>query len=1359
MKYKSTHLLKKTAAVAFAVFVLFGVGMNAKGQNVSTYSFAQTSGTYTAISGGTTVLAGSIDDNVSSLTNIGFTFTYHGVAYTQFAAESNGYIILGGTTTSSSPLSAVPNAIAFAGGDGKTNADVTYLLSGTAPNRVLTIQYPNWYVYYSATTETLNAQIKLYETSNVVQIVYGSSTQSTSYTRQVGITGAAVTDFNNRTTTTSWAATTAGTTNSATMSWSSGVSPANGQTYTWTPPPTCTGTPTPGNTISSSNPVCSDAIFVLSLSNTSIYSGMTYQWQSSPDGTAWTNIAGATSATCSVTQTTATYYRCLLTCTNGGLTEYSTSLLVNMNPSIVDCYCTNTNTTNTSYYISSFSTTGGTTNITNNSSGFSASGYGNFTAMTVTQMQTQVINFSITETGGTMEFGIWVDWNNDGDFTDAGEEVYNNSSYASSVTGSFTVPFTATPGNHRMRVVGNELGTAAACTGTGYTECEDYTVVVTALPLCTGTPLGGTTSSVPTSDCTGGAISVTGSTVASGLAYQWQSSPTGSAPWTDIAGATGDTYTATTPGIYYRRVIICTSSGSSEYSSSILYTSSAPVNDECENAVLLTVNPTSTCTSYTSGGVTCASASPQANSCSGSSDDDVWYKFVATDTTHTISLSNVAGSTTDMYFSVFSGSCTSPTNILCSDNNSTQAHGLVIGDTYYIRVFTYTSTTGQTSTFDLCVSSIVLEPNAFCTGSDPFCTGTTYNFPANVNAGVGQSGPDYGCLCTQPNPVWYYLRIANPGSLSINIASSCGDVDYAAWGPFPALTCDTADLTSTVSSCGGNLSAPAGNMVDCAYSSSATEALDIPNALVGQYYLVMITNYANCSGNITFNQVGGTGGTDCSILTPPVTNNGPLCAGQTLLLTADSVAGATYSWTGPSGFALTTTDHSISITNVTVANAGIYSLIVYDAHDTSNVATTTVVVYENPIATITNNSGTNILNCNTISINATTGVGDTYAWSGGTTTTTATNTFTAPGTYVVTVTNGGLCASTDSITIIQDTVRPVVTINNLGSSTVLTCTTTLISVVAGTGDTYAWSGGATPTTAANSFTEPGTYTVTVTTANGCTATSDITITQEAQVALSLSNTVPDHCAQGIGEATVIATGGSGVYTFTWDGIELPQGSGAVNHATNLFAGTYLVEVADGPCTSSITVTVTNVPGPIAAFELVPAIASSSKPEFRFQNESTNGYTYSWSFGDGTFSTIDNPTHHYYGDEREFIVVLEVTDRYGCMDTVSHLAKIIQDLELFVPNSFTPNGDGLNDVFKPSGIGYIESGYEMVIYDRWGKQVFFTNQIDKGWDGRVDGKKLDINGTFTYRIVIYDLRGKDFVYVGKVTLLGSKASGN
>lgn len=1386
MKNRQNRLLYQSVSIAFllGVIMLFIANNQVKAQNVSTYTFAQTSGTYTGITGGTSILAGSVDDNVSALTNIGFTFTYHGVAYTQFAAESNGYIILGGTTTATSPLSSVPNAIAFAGGDGKTNMDVVYLLSGTAPNRVLTIQYPNWYIYYSLTSETLNAQIKLYETSNVVQIVYGSSTRSSSYTRQVGLTGAAVTDFNNRTTTSNWATTTSGATNTATMTWSSSVFPANGQTYTWTPPDPCSGIPSPGNTLATATSVCPTIPFTLSLSNTLSYSGMTYQWQSSADGVTWVDIPGATSAIYETTQAAATYYRCFLICTSSGQTESSTPINVAMNIPTT-CYCTSSATSTSDMDISNV--TLGTLN--NTSATVSLTGtqgtavgtaglYSDWRSSTVPVPNVQqgaTVPISVTIDGDAYSHrvDVYFDFNHDGDMTDANESysvfAYADPTLPNTTTVNITIPLSATTGNTLMRVVCVESSSTSPCGTYTWGETEDYYVNITLAPPCAGMPTGGTVTSVPTADCSGGVLSITGSTVASGFVYQWQSSPTGAAPWTDIAGATGDTYTTSAFGFYYRRVVLCTSSGLSDNSTSILLNSSAPTNDDCSNAVLLPVSATSACASVVSGTVSCASASAQTNTCSGSADDDVWYQFVATNVAQKITLSNVVGDETDMAMGLYSGTCGSLTNILCSDQNVVTASDLTIGNTYYIRVFTYTSTTGQNTTFDICVSTP--DEGSICDFAQPFCTGTTYNFPAGVGTGTGEVGPNYGCLSNTPNPVWYYLKVSGSGPIEIYMyGDASDDIDFACWGPFvsPTTPC-TAELTAgddtpTHSVSGSSSDYPSVNMIDCSFDSQDMEWCYIPNPQIGEYYVLLITNYSNQYQNIVFSQSSGSGATDCSIIAPPITDNGPLCEGQTLLLNAnDSVAGATYSWTGPNGFALTTSDPSITIANVTVANAGVYSLVVYNANDTSDVVTDTVVIHSYPIATITNNSGTTILTCNSTSINATTGVGGTYAWSGGATATVAANTFTAPGTYVVTVTNGGLCASTDSITITQDTLWPVAIINNPGGATELTCVINSISVVAGTGDSYAWSGGGTPSTAANSFSLPGIYTVTVSTSNGCTATTSITITQQAQVTLSLLSMVPDHCAQGIGEATVIATGGSGAYTFTWDGTEIPQESNGIDHATNLYAGTYSVEVADGPCVNNLTVAISNIPGPIASFEPFPAVVFSSNPEFRFLNKSTNGYNqtingyaYSWSFGDGAISTIESPTHLYNGEVADFIVFMEVTDDFGCTDSISQMVSIIEDLKIFVPNSFTPDGDGLNDVFKPSGVGFQEKGYEMVIFDRWGKQVFVSNQFDKGWDGTIEGEKVTTSFVFFYRIEIIDLKGFKSKLNGKITLVGSKS---
>jgi len=406
-----------------------------------------------------------------------------------------------------------------------------------------------------------------------------------------------------------------------------------------------------------------------------------------------------------------------------------------------------------------------------------------------------------------------------------------------------------------------------------------------------------------------------------------------------------------------------------------------------------------------------------------------------------------------------------------------------------------------------------------------------------------------------------------------------------------------------------------------------------------------------------------------------------------------------------------------------------------------------------PTAGYNNITGSTALTCSITAINVTATGGATYAWDGGTTPNSASNSFTTPGTYTVTVSTVNGCTGTTSITISQDVTPPSVVITNTTGSSVLNCVTTGVNVTASGGASYHWDGGATPATGSNSFALPGTYTVTVTGSNGCTATDGITITQEEPVVLSLVSVSPDHCAQGIGEATVSAVGGSGSYTYTWDGTPL---GASVN---NLFAGTYQVVASDGQCNDMIAVVVGNVSGPTAVFEPVPDTMFSSNPVFSFHNGSSNASTYLRSFGDGNSSTVESPTHHYYGEGRGFAVSLEVTDSYGCKDTVSKVVTIIEDLNIWIPNSFTPNGDGINDVFKRSGVGYSVKGYELTIYDRYGKQQFYSNEFDKGWDGRIDGKKLNINNVFSYRIVIYDLKGKDNVYTGRVTLLGSKAAGN
>jgi hypothetical protein len=212
---------------------------------LSTYSFSQTAGTYVAVTGGTTLVAGATDSGASGVTNIGFTFNLDGANYTQFSATANGWMRLGataGSTSSSTPISTASNmpSISPYARDGKTNGACVYSLTGSAPNRVLTVEWPNWYPNWNATTTTLNMQVKLYETTNIVEIIYGANTVAATFTAQTGI-AVSTTNYSNRTTTTSWASSAAGTANTNTMTLSTTVKPTSGLTYRWTPPLPCSG--------------------------------------------------------------------------------------------------------------------------------------------------------------------------------------------------------------------------------------------------------------------------------------------------------------------------------------------------------------------------------------------------------------------------------------------------------------------------------------------------------------------------------------------------------------------------------------------------------------------------------------------------------------------------------------------------------------------------------------------------------------------------------------------------------------------------------------------------------------------------------------------------------------------------------------------------------------------------------------------------------------------------------------------------------------------------------------------------------------------------------------------------------------
>ncbi len=170
---------------------------------LSDYTFQQSPATYTELTESTVIHSTGIDDAMSAALDIGFTFVYDENSYTQFKANSNGFITLNTASSASlsNNLSAQTLIIAGIWDDLKTDdsdAGVSYYLSGTAPNRVLTVQYKNLKWYYSANPVNLaNYQIKLYEGSNKIEIVYGTvgAAPGTSASASIGLSGAVLGNF------------------------------------------------------------------------------------------------------------------------------------------------------------------------------------------------------------------------------------------------------------------------------------------------------------------------------------------------------------------------------------------------------------------------------------------------------------------------------------------------------------------------------------------------------------------------------------------------------------------------------------------------------------------------------------------------------------------------------------------------------------------------------------------------------------------------------------------------------------------------------------------------------------------------------------------------------------------------------------------------------------------------------------------------------------------------------------------------------------------------------------------------------------------------------------------------------------
>jgi gliding motility-associated-like protein len=177
--------------------------------------------------------------------------------------------------------------------------------------------------------------------------------------------------------------------------------------------------------------------------------------------------------------------------------------------------------------------------------------------------------------------------------------------------------------------------------------------------------------------------------------------------------------------------------------------------------------------------------------------------------------------------------------------------------------------------------------------------------------------------------------------------------------------------------------------------------------------------------------------------------------------------------------------------------------------------------------------------------------------------------------------------------------------------------------------------------------------------------------------------------------------------------------------------------------------------PVAQFKVTPSELSTIDPEARFEDLSFDAIQYEWDFAGLGFSQETNPIFEFPTDElANFEVCLRVSNEEGCVDSTCRIVNLNNEHVLFVPNAFTPDNDGLNDIFLPKLKGFDESTYTLQIFDRWGTMIFTTNDIREPWTGDVGGgthyAKDDV---YHWQILVKDKEQADFLkYKGLITLL-------
>jgi gliding motility-associated-like protein len=190
-------------------------------------------------------------------------------------------------------------------------------------------------------------------------------------------------------------------------------------------------------------------------------------------------------------------------------------------------------------------------------------------------------------------------------------------------------------------------------------------------------------------------------------------------------------------------------------------------------------------------------------------------------------------------------------------------------------------------------------------------------------------------------------------------------------------------------------------------------------------------------------------------------------------------------------------------------------------------------------------------------------------------------------------------------------------------------------------------------------------------------------------------------------------------------------------------------ISDVGCKNDTSINVEVHSLPIANFQASTTIASENEAEIEFYNNSVGAIKLFWDFDNGMISSLENPVIEF-NNIGNYNVLLTTVSEFGCQDEIIKQVYIHPEYTIFLPAAFTPNGDGLNDIFEVKGSGITE--FEMQVFDRWGGLVFESSSVDYGWNGKNVAGEIVNNGTYLYHVALYDHNRRLWVYNGELNLM-------